>query len=82
MTQSIRSTEQQSRLERCFPIFERLRSELIQNYQNWYLTIEPDTGEWFLDRDHAANLKKAKEKYPNSIFCTFCINETGACGKI
>lgn len=77
-----RSVEQQARFERCYPIFEQLRPELIQDHYNWYLTIEPETGEYFLNSNSIANLKKACEKYPNSIFYTFCINETGACGKI
>lgn len=77
-----RNAEQQARWERCYPVFEKLRSELIQNHYNWYLTIEPETGEYFLDCNSIANLKKARKKYPHSIFCTFGINETGVSGKI
>lgn len=63
-------------------LFEKLRPGLIKDHYNWYLTIEPETGEYFLNRNHLSNLKKARQKYPNSIFCTFCINGTGACGKV
>ncbi|MGH2415791.1 MAG: hypothetical protein ACRDEA_19295 [Microcystaceae cyanobacterium] len=77
-----RRAEQKARYDCCYPIFEKLRPELLKDYYNWYLTIEPETGEYFLARDHLSNLKKARQKYPNSIFYTFCINETGACGRI
>jgi hypothetical protein len=77
-----RNAEQHARWERCYPVFEKLRSELIQNHYNWYLTIEPETGEYFLACNSLVNLKKARQKYPHSIFCTFCINETGVSGKI
>lgn len=77
-----RKAEQQARFERCYPIFEKLRPELSEDHYNWYLTIEPETGEYFLDREHLSNLKQARQKYPNSIFYTFCINETGTCGRI
>lgn len=54
-----RETEQKARFERCYPIFKKLRSELMTNYHNWYLTIEPETGEYFLSRDRLSNLKQA-----------------------
>jgi hypothetical protein len=77
-----RRAEQAARFERCYPIFEKLRPELIKDHYNWYLTIEPETGEYFLEQNSIANLKTAQGKYPNSVFCTFCINETGVCGRI
>lgn len=33
--------------------------------------IEPETGDWFLDKTTLGALKKAKGKYPNSVF--YCV---------
>ena len=63
-------------------IFERVRPELIANHYNWFILIEPDSGDYFIDRDSMVALQKALEKYPLQRFATFRINETGVCGRI
>ncbi len=59
-----------------------LRPELIDKYYGWYIGIEPDSGEYFLDEDSIEAHKKVLAKYPNKDNFVFCLNETGASGRI
>lgn len=68
--------------QRCQPIFERLRPELIENHYNWFIVIEPYSEDYFIDRDSMVAVQKAREKHPQAKFFTFRINETGVCGRI
>lgn len=68
--------------QRCRAIFEQVCPHLIQKHYGWYLAIEPDSGEYFLDSDKEKASQKAQQKYPQAIHCMFCLTETGATGKI
>ena len=68
--------------ERCWVIFERLKPEILDKYDGWYIAIEPESGDYFIDRDQEVASKMAKEKYPNLIHHIFGINETGISGRI
>jgi len=68
--------------QRCQVIFERMKPELIPTHYNWYIAIEPDSGDYFLDRDQLVVAKIAHEKYRNAQLQVFRINETGVCGTI
>jgi hypothetical protein len=35
--------ERQEFYQRCKPIFERIKPELINTHYNWYIAIEPDS---------------------------------------
>ncbi|MBD0314321.1 MAG: hypothetical protein ICV86_16150, partial [Microcoleus sp. T3-bin5] len=48
---------------RCREIFERLRPELIGEYYNWFIAIEPDSGEYLIDRKFLGIIEKVKEQY-------------------
>jgi hypothetical protein len=48
---AVREAEREAFFERCYPIFDRVRSELISTHYNWYVAIEPDSGDRFIDRD-------------------------------
>lgn len=74
--------ERQAFSQRCRAIFERVRPELIEEHYNWFITIEPDSGDYFIDKDDMTAYQKAREKHPQTIFCTFRLNETGVCGRI
>lgn len=63
-------------------IFERIKPELIKDYYDWFMAIEPDSGDYFIDEDEDVALQKAREKYPNAWCAIFCINETGACCRV
>ena len=48
----------QSFYERCQAIFERLKPEILDKYYGWYIAIEPDSNDYFIDQDkEGKNLK-------------------------
>ena len=67
---------------RCREIFRRVAPELRERYPDWYIIIEPNSGEYFLDPDEMTALQKAKEKYLTPMLYAMRLNETGACGRI
>jgi hypothetical protein len=77
-----REAEREAFYQRCKPIFDKLKPELIETHYNWYVTIEPDSGEYFINQEDIKGALEAREKYPNRRLHTFRINETGACGTI
>ncbi|MEG4530802.1 hypothetical protein [Microcoleus sp. D2_18a_D3] len=68
--------------QRCKPIFDRLKPELIKTHYNWYMAVEPDSGEYFIDQDDMQVANIAHEKYPKAKLHVFRLNETGVCGTI
>ena len=68
--------------QRCKVVFDRVQPELIKTHYKWYIAVEPDSGDYFLDKDEEVVAKMAKEKYPNAKLHVFRINETGAYGTI
>ncbi|MBC6433155.1 hypothetical protein FM036_21520 [Nostoc sp. HG1] len=74
--------ERQAFKERCQSIFEQVQPQFIKTHYNWYMAVEPESGEYFIDRDALVVADKAHEKYPNAKLCVFRINETGVCGRI
>ena len=68
--------------QRCWPIFEQLKPEILDKYYGWYIAIEPDSGDYFIDEDKEVASRKAREKHPNVIHHLFGINETGVSGRI
>ncbi len=77
-----REAEREALYQSALPIFDKVKPELMQTHYNWYITIEPNSGEYFLDEDYIKGALKAREKYPNCELQTFRINETGTCGTI
>ncbi|MEA5575455.1 hypothetical protein [Anabaena sp. UHCC 0451] len=77
-----RKAEDELFYQRCWAIFEQLRPELIKEHDGWYIAIEPDSGDYFVDQDKETASKKAREKHPNVIHFLFGINETGVTGRI
>lgn len=69
---------------RCRAIFERLRPELIEKYYNWFIAIEPDSGEYLIDPDFLGIIQKVQAQYGDKdvMLTTFRLNETGVCGRI
>jgi hypothetical protein len=68
--------------QQCRAVFERLQPGLIENHYNWFMVIEPESGNYFIDADENIAAQKARQNCPNKKLLTFRINETGACGKI
>jgi hypothetical protein len=77
-----RKAEDEIYNQRCRAIFERVRPELIDKYYGWYIAVEPDSGEYLIDQNLESAHSRAIEKYPNPNHCVFCLNETGAVGRI
>lgn len=77
-----REAEREAFSKRCREIFNKLLPELIDKYYGWYIAIEPDSGDYFIDRDKETASLKARHKHPNIIHHMFGINETGVSGRI
>ncbi|MGJ5634134.1 hypothetical protein [Nostoc sp. CALU 1950] len=77
-----RSAEREALYQRCKPIFERVKSELIETHYNWFVAVEPDSGEYFIDKDLEVVSLRCREQHPGKIHYAFRINESGACGTI
>ncbi|WP_310484476.1 hypothetical protein [Chamaesiphon sp. VAR_48_metabat_403] len=77
-----REAESEAFYQRCYPIFDRVKPELIATHYNWFIAIEPDSGEYFIERDLEVASLQCQAKYPGKLHYTFRINESGACGSI
>lgn len=75
-------SEREAFKERCQPIFDNVQPQLIKTHYNWYMAVEPESGEYFIDQDALIVSYKAHEKYPNAKLYVFRINETGVSGRI
>jgi len=67
---------------RCQEIFERVKPELIKEHYDWFIVIEPESGDYVIDRDETIARQKAHDKFGHNLRLMMRINETGACGKI
>ncbi|MEB3218807.1 MAG: hypothetical protein VKN72_21575 [Nostocales cyanobacterium 94392] len=77
-----RKAQRETFYHRCRAIFERLRPELIDKHYGWYIAIEPNSGDYFIDEDIENAHKKALNKYSSATHCVFCLNENGTTGTI
>lgn len=46
-----RKSESEAFYQRCRTIFKQIRPELIGEHYGWYIAIEPDSKEYFIDPD-------------------------------
>ncbi len=77
-----RKTERDARYHKTSIVFERVCPDLIEEHYNWFMIIEPNSGDYFIDPDEQVAEQKARQKYPSGWLVTFRLNETGACGRI
>ncbi|MGF1935050.1 MAG: hypothetical protein RM347_011690 [Nostoc sp. ChiQUE02] len=77
-----REAEREAFYQRCKPIFERVKSELIETHYNWFVAVEPDSGEYFVDKDLEVVSLQCRKQHPGKIHYAFRINESGDCGTI
>ena len=49
----------------------------MQNYAGWFIAIDADSGEYFLDADHKLAKQKALAKYPDGMISTLQLVEKG-----
>ncbi len=73
---------QEAFYQRCKLIFDVIQPELIKNHYNWYLAVEPESGEYFVDTDELTAINKSRHQHPNAPVFIFRINETGIAGTI
>ena len=74
--------EKDARRQRYQEIFTRVSLELIDRHYNWFLVIEPNSGDYFPYSMKGIAVQKAREKYPQGLIGIHRINETGACGTL
>ncbi len=74
--------ERAERRQRCQIVFDKVQPELIDTHYNWFIAIEPNSGDYFIDPDEDVATQMLRQKYPDGIPVLFRINETGVCGTI
>ncbi|MDY6783853.1 MAG: hypothetical protein SW833_15140 [Cyanobacteriota bacterium] len=69
---------------RCREIFEQIRPELIEEHYNWFVAIDPDTGDYLIDPKFLGIIEKIRDRYgeTDAMLTTFRLNERGTCGRI
>lgn len=77
-----REAEREIRYKKCRSIFDEVSLELIKNHYNWFIVIEPNSGDYFIDINQETAVENARHKYPIGKLAVFRLNETGACGRI
>lgn len=77
-----REAEREAFYQRCKPIFDRVQPQYIQTHYNWYMTVEPNSGEYFIDKDEMTAINMSRQKHQNAPVFIFRINETGVAGTI
>ncbi len=74
--------EKQERYQQGRSIFERVRPELINDHYNWYININLENGEYFIEQDYMVMFQKLCKNPQPTKTVTFRLNETGNCGTI
>jgi hypothetical protein len=77
-----RKAEDEVFYRRCRVIFERVQPELIKAHYDWFIVIEPESGDYFIDLDETLARQKARAKHPHAKRLIMRLNETGTCGRI
>jgi hypothetical protein len=77
-----RKAEHEIFAQRCRELFDRVRPQIIDTYYGWYIAVEPESGDYFIDENIEIAHNRALQKYPHNRHCVFCLNETGATGSI
>ncbi len=63
-------------------IFHRVQQALIKDHYDWFIIIEPDSGDYIIEPDETVARRKARDKFGQTMRLMMRINETGACGTI
>jgi hypothetical protein len=77
-----RKAEKDAFHQRCRAIFERLRPQFIDKHYGWYIAVEPDSGDYFIDADNIWSLDYQEERWltPESMYCWYKIFVRAVCG--
>ncbi len=68
--------------QRCREIFKQVYPKLIKEHYNWFIHIEPVTGDYFIAEDEEVSFRKARQKHPTADLMAMRLNEIGTCGQI
>ncbi len=68
--------------KRCRKVFDKVQPELIKDHYNWFIIIEPESGDYFIDENEKVALTKSRAKHPRKKCIIMRINERGTCGTI
>lgn len=79
---ALRKVEDEEFGRRCRQIFNRVYPELVAKHYNWFILIEPDSGDYFIDPDDEVASQKGHQKHPKAVMLMMRLNETGTCGTI
>ncbi len=74
--------EQEAFRQRCQPIFQEVKPKLIKTHYNWYMAVEPKSGDYFVAEDEMEAINMSRHEHPNAPVFIFRINETGVAGTI
>ena len=77
-----RESEKNARVKRYREVFAQVSPELIKDHYNWFIIIEPNSGDYFIALDEEVAMQKARQKYPSGMVGIMRLNETGTCGRI
>ncbi|MFE1745785.1 hypothetical protein [Coleofasciculus sp. H7-2] len=77
-----RKAEDEVFVQRCREIFNKVYPELVAAHYNWFIHIEPESGDYFIDPDEIVSFQKAKQKHPTAVLMAMRLNKTGTCGRI
>jgi hypothetical protein len=58
-------------------VFERVRPGLIKDYYNWFIVIEPNSKDYFLNQDELTAIHQAKEEHSDALFPSFVSMKQG-----
>ncbi|MBW4623901.1 MAG: hypothetical protein KME17_31620 [Cyanosarcina radialis HA8281-LM2] len=77
-----RQAEDREFSELCRQIFHQVYPKLLPQYHNWFIHIEPASGDYFIDSDEEVSFQKARSQHPTARIMAMRLNETGTCGRI
>jgi hypothetical protein len=77
-----RKAEDEVFYQRCRIVFDRVQPELIKDHYDWFIVIEPESGDYVIDVDETVARQKAREQFGDTMRLMMRINETGSCGRI
>ena len=77
-----REAEDEAFLQRCQVIFDQVYPELVTSHHDWFIIIEPDSGDYFIEPDHKVAFQKARSLHPTAQLQAMRLNKTGTCGRI
>lgn len=68
--------------QKCRQVFDQVQPQLIKDHYDWFIIIEPESGDYFIDKDEKIAKSKSRAKHPDKKCIIMRINETGTCGRI